>query len=105
YGFSIYHRNVAEGDAEGKDFELPEYGITLRVADERLRELTVTDLAYVDGELLVAGASSQEFVSTLRRIPFPFREGAQASAIEIYHVNHGKYETYAPTRTFATYAG
>jgi len=105
YGIPIYHHLVEEGVAAGEDFELPDIGITLRVERELLREITVTDLAFVDGELLVAGASSEEFVSTLRRIPFPFREGARASALEVYHVNHGKYETHAPVRTFATYAG
>jgi len=105
YGIPLYHHLVAEGEAEGEDYELTDVGITLRVQRERLREITVTDVAFVDGELLVAGASSEEFVSTLRRIPFPFREGAKASALEIYHVNHGKYETYAPVRTFAPYAG
>lgn len=105
YGIPMYHHLVAEGEAEGEDFELPDFGITLKVQAERLRDITVTDLAFVDGELLVAGASSEEFVSTLRRIPFPFRDGAQASALEIYHVNHGVYETYAPIRTFAPYAG
>jgi hypothetical protein len=105
YGIPIYHHLVEEGLAAGEDFELPDFGITLRVERELLREITVTDLAFVDGELLVAGASSEEFVSTLRRIPFPFREGARASALEMYHVNHGKYETHAPVRTFAPYAG
>jgi hypothetical protein len=105
YGIPRYHHLVAPGEAEGEDYELKDIGITLRVQAERLRDVTVTDLAFVDGELLLTGASSEEFVSTLRRIPFPFTKQARASAIEIYHVNHGVYETYAPIRTFAPYAG
>jgi len=105
YGLPAYHHLVAPGEPGGEDYELPDIGITLRVEAERLRDLTVTDLAFVDGELLLAGASSEEFVSTLRRIPFPFRETARASTLEIYHVNHGRYETYAPVRAFTPYAG
>lgn len=105
YGIPIYHRVVAKGDTAGEDYDVPDFGITLRIARESLRTTTVTDLAFVDGELLVTGASCEEFVSTLRRIPFPFRDEAHASKLEIYHVNHGKYETYAPVRTFAAYGG
>jgi hypothetical protein len=102
YGIPRYHRLVADGEAGGQEYEVP--GITLRVEAERLRDLTVTDLAFVDGELLVAGASSEEFVSTLRRIPLPFGGNARASTLEIYHVNHGTYETYAPVRALTPYA-
>jgi len=104
-GIPLYHRVVAKGDPEGEGYWLADFGFTLTIARESLRSVTITDLAFVDDELLVAGASSEEFVSTLRRIPFPFREQARATALEIYHVNHGKYETYAPVRTFAPYAG
>jgi hypothetical protein len=104
FGIPVYHHLMAEREPGGEEYEVPGI-ITLRLEAERLRDLTVTDLAFVDGELLVAGASSEEFVSTLRRIPFPFREDARASALEIYHVNHGVFETYAPIRTFAPYAG
>lgn len=103
FGIPVYHHLLAEGELGGEEYEVP--GITLRVEAERLRDLTVTDLALVGDELLVAGASSEEFVSTLRRIPFPFVEGARASTLEIYHVNHGVYETHAPVRAFAPYAG
>jgi hypothetical protein len=102
FGIPVYHHLLAEREPGGEEYDVP--GITLRVEAERLRDLTVTDLALVNGELLVAGASSEEFVSTLRRIPFPFQEGVRASALEIYHVNHGVYETHAPVRAFAPYA-
>lgn len=80
-------------------------GVHLRLAREPLRATTVTDLAYVDGALLVAGASNEEFVSTLRRIPFPFGGPAERSSLEIFHVSHGKYETHSPIRTFVPFAG
>jgi hypothetical protein len=66
---------------------------------------TITDLGYVDGTLLVAGMSNEEFSSTLRRIPFPFREESASNSLEIFHVSHGKWETASPIRTFVPYDG
>ena len=76
-----------------------------RSGRERLRTVTVTDMAYVDGVLLVAGASNEEFSSTLRRIPFPFKGNTLTNSLEIFHVSHGQYETVAPIRTFVPYDG
>jgi hypothetical protein len=60
-------------------------------------------MAYVDGTLLVAGASNEEFSSTLRRIPFPFEAAVRGNSLEIYHVSHGRYETASPLRTLVPY--
>jgi hypothetical protein len=73
------------------------------VSRERLRTVTVTDMHYVDGLLLVAGASNEEFSSTLRRIPFPFKGDTFSNSLEIFHVSHGRYETAAPIRAFVPY--
>jgi hypothetical protein len=73
------------------------------VTREKLRTVTVTDLAYADSLLLVAGTSNEEFSSTLRRIPFPFNGEAQSNSLEIFHVSHGRYETAAPIRAFVPY--
>jgi hypothetical protein len=62
-------------------------------------------MAYVDGTLLVAGASNEEFSSSLRRVPFPFTGDALSNSLEIYHVSHSRYETAAPIRTFIPYGG
>jgi hypothetical protein len=80
-------------------------GVTLTLTRVKLRASTITDLAWVDGTLLVAGASNEEFSSTLRRIPFPFGEETQSSSLEIFHVSHGKYETASPIRTFIPFDG
>jgi hypothetical protein len=61
---------------------------------------SITDVAYLDGKVLVAGLSNEEFASTLRTIPFPFAEIKNGASVEIYHGAHGKYETRAPIRTF-----
>ena len=96
--------HLVQGDREGEVME-PRPGFRLRIAREPLRAVTVTDMAYVDGMLLVAGASNEEFSSTLRRIPFPFNGNASSNSLEIYHVSHAKYETASPIRTFLPYAG
>ena len=95
---------LPDDSAEGERIETGS-GVTLRIAREGLRTVTVTDLDYVDGVLLVAGASNEEFASTLRRIPFPFNGAARSNSLEIFHVSHGKYETASPIRTFAPYDG
>ena len=80
-------------------------GVTFTMAKMKLRASTITDLAWIDGTLLVAGASNEEFASTLRRIPFPFTGDAASNSLEIYHVSHGKYETASPIRTFVPFDG
>jgi hypothetical protein len=78
---------------------------TIRVLRRPIRTSTITDLAYVEGALLVAGLSNEEFSSKLRRIPFPFRDEVTDNSLEIFHVSHGKWETAAPIRTFVPYEG
>ena len=69
----------------------------------KLRTVTITDMSFVDGLLVVAGTSNEEFSSTLRRIPFPFTGDTQSNSLEIFHVSHGRYETAAPIRAFVPY--
>lgn len=64
------------------------------------RLLSITDLAFLDNRVVVAGLSNEEFASNLREIPFPFGEVNTGAAIEIYHGNHGQLETRSPVRTF-----
>jgi hypothetical protein len=68
-----------------------------------LRAESITDLEYVDGKVLVAGLSNEEFASTLRSFPFPFAEKMSSTNVEIYHGAHGRFETNAPIRTFTSY--
>jgi len=95
---------LVQGKREGEERQMSTGG-TIRIARDKLRTVTVTDMAYVDGVLLVAGASNEEFSSTLRRIPFPFTGKALTNSLEIFHVSHGKYETASPIRTFIPYGG
>lgn len=65
-----------------------------------LRANTISDVRFSDGVLYVAGLSNEEFASSLRRIPYPFKGESASSTLEIFHVAHGQYETHAPIRTF-----
>jgi len=64
---------------------------------------TITQIAYVKGNLLVAGLSNEEFSSNLRTIPFPFHNAAIGASVEIFHGSHKRYETNSPIRTFVPY--
>jgi hypothetical protein len=64
------------------------------------RNVAITDMAYVDGTIVIAGLSNEEFASNLRAIPYPFNDVNRGANIEIFHGNHGRLETRAPIRTF-----
>ena len=67
------------------------------------RQETITDIAFLEDRVLVAGLSNEEFASTLRAIPFPFKTVANGTSVEIYHGAHGRFETRAPIRTFVPF--
>ena len=52
---------------------------------------SITDIAYLDDKVLVAGLSNEEFFLTLQT-PFPFAEVKNGAQVEIYHGSHGRYE-------------
>ncbi len=64
------------------------------------RTYSITDLAFVDGEVFVAGLSNEEFASNVRRLPFPFTGEHLSTSLQIFHVSHGRNETNAPVMTF-----
>src|SRR5262249_27289048 len=70
---------------------------------QKQRMQAITQIGYVDGRVLVSGLSNEEWASTLRAIPFPFKDTDAGTGIQIFHGNHGKFETQAPIRTFASY--
>lgn len=67
------------------------------------RASTITQLAFVDGKVMVAGLSGEEFASTLRTFAYPFKEADKGAGLQIYHGAHGALETQAPIRTFVPY--
>jgi hypothetical protein len=67
------------------------------------RSQSITDLAYVEGRVFVAGLSNEEFNSRFLAIPFPFTGSGDGASVEIYHGSHGRFETNSPVRTFVAY--
>lgn len=67
------------------------------------RTQSITDMAFVDGRLYVAGLSNEEFSSKLRSVSYPFSNVDNGTSVEIYHGNHGQFETRAPVYTFVPY--
>jgi hypothetical protein len=63
----------------------------------------ITDIAFYDGHVIIAGLSNQEFASSLRTIEFPFNDVENGAMIEIYHGAHGQFETRSPVRTFVPF--
>ena len=92
---------LVQGNREGEVTERD--GVRRRITRDKQWTLTVTDMAYKGGLLLVAGASNEEFSSTFRRIPFPFNGSTVTNSLEIFHVSHGRYETASPILTFVPY--
>ena len=68
-----------------------------------LRAQAITDLAFLDGKVFVAGLSNEEFASNLQTIQFPFAAAGKSTSVEIYHGNHGRWETRSPVRAFIPY--
>jgi hypothetical protein len=69
-----------------------------------LRTEAITDLAWDDGQIWVAGLSNEEFSSAIWRVAYPFSDAPAAMAtVENYHVAHRKWETEAPVRSLVPY--
>ena len=64
------------------------------------RTSTITDIAYADGQVWVAGLSNEEFASSFRRFSFPFGKTMETTTLEIYHVSHRASETRSPVTSF-----
>jgi hypothetical protein len=95
--------NVSLDNAKRASVSLSDAPDSNPTARQNPRTLTITDMAYVNGNLLVAGLSNEEWSSSLRSIPFPFKDAAPGTTLQIWHSSHGRYETAAPVRTFVPY--
>jgi hypothetical protein len=67
------------------------------------RAASITDMAFDDGRLIVAGLSNEEFSSKLRSVTYPFSTVDAGTSVEIYHGNHGALETRSPVYAFVPY--
>ncbi|MEM7126775.1 MAG: hypothetical protein AAF702_10645 [Chloroflexota bacterium] len=66
-----------------------------------LSSLAIMDMVYHEDELFVSGVAYDDFLSTLRRIPYPFDGTQTAASVEMYHIAHDQYETRAPIRAMS----
>lgn len=63
------------------------------------RTESITDLAFDEGTVWVAGLSNEEFSSAIWRVPYPFTgSSATVTTVENYHVAHRAWETASPVR-------
>jgi hypothetical protein len=61
---------------------------------------SVTDLAFSNGRVFVAGLSNEEFASKLWSVAYPFATVDHGTSVEIFHGNHGGFETRSPVMAF-----
>lgn len=83
--------------------ELPNPPKDMATGRNNPRRESITDIAFVEDRLVIAGLSNEEFASTLRAVDFPFKAMHNGTSVEIYHGAHGGFETRAPVRTFAPF--
>jgi len=96
------HTNRAGHDT--RDPTEPRYGqVNQRYGDPDSRQQSITDLAFSDGRLYIAGLSNEEFASKLRSVKYPFAAADNGASVEIFHGNHGQLETRSPVYTFIPY--
>jgi hypothetical protein len=67
----------------------------------KLTSLAIMDMEFHNGELFVAGVAYDNFLSTLRRMPYPFNGEQSIADVEMYHIAHDQYETRAPIRAMS----
>lgn len=63
----------------------------------------ITDLAFIDGQVIVTGLSAGDAPSTVRSFAFPFSDVDEGVNLEIYHGAHGRTENNAAVRTFVPF--
>src|SRR6187455_2610749 len=93
---------VAFGDVKYSKVDLPNAPAAVP-GNRNPRTSSITDMAFVDGRLYVAGLSNEEFSSKLRSVSYPFNTVDNGTSVEIYHGNHGQFETRSPVYTFVPY--
>ncbi len=67
----------------------------------KLSSLAIMDMEFYKGELFVSGVAFDNFLSTLRRLPYPFSGEQTLASVEMYHISHDQFETRAPVRAMS----
>lgn len=66
-----------------------------------LRTLAIMDIEFYEGELFVAGVAHDNFLSSLRRMSYPFDGTQSITNVDMYHVTHDQWESRAPIRAMS----
>jgi hypothetical protein len=64
------------------------------------RMQSVTQMAYLNGNLYVTGLSNEEFASKFWSVPYPFQAANNGTSVEIWHGQHAAFETRSPIMAF-----
>jgi hypothetical protein len=80
---------------------MPPTAKDLAKGDVKLSSLAIMDMLFHDDQLYVAGVAYDDFLSTMRKIPFPFNGTQSTTSVETYHIAHDQYETRAPIRAMS----
>ena len=67
------------------------------------RNNAITDLAFANGRVWVAGLSNEQFASKLWSVAYPFTTADAGASVEIFHGNHDAIETRSPIMSFVPY--
>lgn len=68
-----------------------------------MRAESITDIAFVDGEVIVSGLRKGGSPSGVTTMVFPFNKADKGASLEIYHAAHGKSEDSSAIRTFVPF--
>jgi hypothetical protein len=71
-----------------------------RRGKRNLRTESITDMTYVDGQLLVSGLRAGDGPSSVESFSFPFGKHTSATSLEIFHTAHNRVEDNAVVRVF-----
>jgi hypothetical protein len=87
------------------DMETMEYVRMTLPVGENAKLRNVTDLAWADYSVVVAGQSSEELSNKIYQLPIPLEHGVNARyfSAETYHVSHKRWETNAQIQSFIPY--
>lgn len=64
---------------------------------------SITDLAFMDGQVLVSGQSKAKESSSIHALSFPFSEADPGTSLEIFHSAHGRVENQSAPNTFVPF--
>mgnify|MGYP002624396016 CR=1 FL=1 len=81
--------------------ENPVVGQGRRAGNRRME--SITDLAFVDGKVIVSGLTSAENPSAVRELVFPFKKADKGTNVVIFHGAHGREENNSTVRVFVPF--